>query len=105
MPAELIILPEADQEIADAYHWFERCSLGLGKEFLRCLDAAMATICQVPEAFAKVIDDFRHVKVRRFPYAVYYEFKDGVVLVYAVFQAAQDPARLKKTLWLRKPPR
>jgi len=53
MAVEPITLPEADQEIADAYHWLERRGLGLGKDFLRCLDAALATICQMPEGFAK----------------------------------------------------
>jgi plasmid stabilization system protein ParE len=89
MAAESIILPEADQEIADAYHWFERRSPGLGKDFLRQFDVVMATICEVPEGFAKVLDDFRHHKIRRFPYAIYYEYQDGMVVVYAVFHTAQ----------------
>jgi len=103
MDSEAIILPEADQEIADAYHWLERRSLGLGKDFLRCLDAAIASICQTPEGFARALDDFRHLKVRRFPYTVYFEFTNGTVIVYAVFHGAQDPSRLRQNLWLRKP--
>lgn len=103
MAVESIILPEADQEIADAYHWLERRGDGVGKDFLRCLDAAIATICQMPEGFAKVMDDFRHFKVRRFPYTLYYEYTGGAVVVYSVFHGAQDPERLRQTLWLRKP--
>lgn len=103
MAAESIILPEADQEIADAYHWLERRGYGLGKDFLLCLEAALATVCQTPEGYAKVLADFRYFKVRRFPYTIYYEYSDGVVVVYAVFHGAQDPARLRKSLWLRKP--
>lgn len=103
MAVESIILPEADQEIADAYHWLERRGPGLGKDFLRCLDAALATICQAPEGFAKAMDDFRHFKVRRFPYTIYYEYTTGVVIVYAVFHGAQDPSRLRQALGLRKP--
>jgi plasmid stabilization system protein ParE len=104
MAANSIILPEADQEIADAYHWYERRSPGVGKDFLRCFDAAMAAICQAPEGYAKALDDFRHLKIRRFPYTIYYEFEGSTVLVYAVYQAAQDPATLRQKLWLRKPP-
>jgi len=103
MAVESIILPEADQEIADAYHWLERRDEGLGKEFLRCLDAAITTICQSPEGYSKAFDDFRHYQVRRFPYTVYYEYEDAMVLVYAVYHSAQDLSRLKKSLWLRKP--
>ncbi len=103
MAVESIILPEADQEIADAYHWLERRGPGLGKDFLRCMDAALATICQMPEGFARMMDDFRHFKVRRFPYTIYYEYTGGVVVVYAVFHGAQDPERVRRALWLRKP--
>ena len=103
MGAEPVILPEADQEIADAYHWLERRGFGVGKDFLRCLDAALAAICQTPEGFARAMDEFRHLKVRRFPYTVYYEYSDGEVVVYAVFHGAQDPERLRQSLWLRKP--
>ena len=105
MAVESIILPEADQEIADAYHWLERRDVGLGKDFVRCVDAAIATICQMPEAYARALDDFRHFKVRRFPYTIYYEFTGGVVVVYSVFHCSQDPARLRTALWLRKPRR
>lgn len=87
MAVESSILPEADQEIADAYHWLERRGSGLGKEFLRCLEAALATICQMPEGFAKIMD----------------EFTGGAVVVYAVFHGAQDPEKLRRSLWLRKP--
>ncbi len=104
MAVESIILPEADQEIADAYHWLERRSSGLGKDFLRCLDAAVRAICDAPEGFAKSLDDFRRLKVRRFPYTVHYEFEHRVVVVYAVFHGSQDPTKLRQALWLRKPP-
>lgn len=103
MAAESIILPEAEQEIADAYHWLERRDAGLGKDFLRCFDAAVATICEMPEGYSKALDDFRHFKVRRFPYTVYYEFAGGVVVVYSVFHGSQHPGRLRATLRLRKP--
>ena len=50
-----------------------------------------------------MMDDFRHFKVRRFPYTIYYEYTDDVVVVYAVFHGARDPERLRQALWLRKP--
>lgn len=35
----LIILPEAEQDVAQAYIWYEEQELGLGEEYLRCVDA------------------------------------------------------------------
>ncbi len=34
MAAELILAPEAGQDINDAYDWYENCRNGLGEEFL-----------------------------------------------------------------------
>ena len=39
MVNNLITLPQAEQDIADAYDWYEDQELGLGDEFLRCVDA------------------------------------------------------------------
>jgi len=34
MPAKLVIAPEAELDIAEAYVWYERRRIGLGEEFL-----------------------------------------------------------------------
>jgi len=103
MPERFIILPEADADIAEAYLWHERRAPGLGKEFLGVLEAAFAAIRRSPEAFGFSIESFRHLKLRRFPYAAHYEFREGYVVVYAVFQSSRDPKLLRRTLSQRKP--
>ncbi|MFO1482982.1 MAG: type II toxin-antitoxin system RelE/ParE family toxin [Verrucomicrobiaceae bacterium] len=104
MSAEPVILPEADQDIADAYQWLERRDPGLGKEFLRCLSAAFEVIGRTPQAFSRSLEDFRHYNLRRFPHTIYYDDTGSGVVVYAVFHSAQNPARLRRKLWLRRPP-
>jgi hypothetical protein len=37
MTAELVIAPEAAQDIDEAYGWYEGRRAGLGEEFLRCV--------------------------------------------------------------------
>jgi hypothetical protein len=39
MAAELIIAPEVEQDLAEAYAWYEARRVGLGEEFLSCVDA------------------------------------------------------------------
>jgi hypothetical protein len=39
MAAELIIAPEAEQDLAEAYAWYEGRRIGLGEEFLSGVDA------------------------------------------------------------------
>jgi len=41
MPLELVIAPEAELEIAEAYVWYEGRRVGLGEEFLSSVDACL----------------------------------------------------------------
>ncbi|HLJ95243.1 MAG TPA: hypothetical protein VKU02_18845 [Gemmataceae bacterium] len=48
MAAELILAPEAAQNIAEAYAWYEKQPAGLGEEFLTHGDACIPGICRTP---------------------------------------------------------
>lgn len=67
MAAELVLAPEAEQDISDAYAWYENRRHGLGEEFLSCVDACIQRICRTPELHSKVHEDYRRALVRRFP--------------------------------------
>jgi hypothetical protein len=41
MAAELILAPEAELDLAEAYDWYELRRIGLGEEFLGCVDACI----------------------------------------------------------------
>jgi len=67
MAAELIIAPEAQQDVDEAYSWYEDRRTGLGEEFLGCVDACIQAICRMPELYPKVYGEFRRRLLRRFP--------------------------------------
>ena len=48
MPVELVIAPEAESDIAEAYIWYEGRRAGLGEEFLSSVDACMESIRRQP---------------------------------------------------------
>ena len=98
MAAELILAPEAEQDLAEAYGWYENRRPGLGEEFLSCVDACIAAIQRTPEMHRVVHEDYRRGLVRRFPYAIFYEFSGGVVTVYCVFHTARDPQKWRQRL-------
>jgi plasmid stabilization system protein ParE len=99
MAAELIVAPEAEQDLDEAYAWYEDRRTGLGEEFLTCVDACVQAIRRVPEAHARVFETYRRALVRRFPYAVFYEHEAGTVTVYCVFHTSRDPDK-----WLQRLP-
>lgn len=49
MAAELIVAPEAEQDIAEAYGWYERQRFGLGEDLLSRVDACIQRILRNPE--------------------------------------------------------
>jgi plasmid stabilization system protein ParE len=74
MGAELILAPEAERDIAEAYAWYEGRRPGLGEEFLSCLEAYLQGLRRTPEIHPFIRENYRRGLVRRFPYAVLYEY-------------------------------
>jgi len=84
---------KADIEIA--FTWYEEQRYGLGLEFLDCVQAAIETILQMPELYAIHHASFRRALVRRFPFSIFYTIEqENEIIVHAVFDNRQDPARL-----------
>jgi plasmid stabilization system protein ParE len=98
MPVELVIAPEAELDIAEAYVWYEGRRAGLGEEFLSSVDACLESIRRRPEMYPVVYEDYRRSLIRRFPYAVFYERSEKAVTVYAVFHTSRDPDRWRQRL-------
>ena len=98
MAAKFVIAPDAELDIGEAYGWYEGHRSGLGEEFLSCVDACIQGILRTPEMYAKVHEDYRRALVRRFPYAVFYEYTEGTVTVYSVFHTSRDPGKWRQRL-------
>ncbi len=87
----MIILPEAEADIARAKAWYEDQQPGLGETFLGAVEDALARVSRMPEAPAVIFRDFRHVPTRHFPYAVYYRIEGGEILILAVVHRSRHP--------------
>ncbi len=98
MAAELIISPEVEQDLAEAYAWYEDQRFGLGEEFLNCVEARIEAICRMPEMHACIHENYRRGLLRRFPYAVFYEYREEKVIVYGIFHTSRDPAKWRQRL-------
>ena len=98
MPARLIIAPEAEQDVADAYGWYEDRRVGLGEEFLSSVDACIRAICRAPEMYPVVHETYRRALLRRFPYAVFYEHAGETVTIYSVFHTSRNPDKWRQRL-------
>lgn len=96
MAAELIVASETEEDIAEIYGWYEGQRPGLGEEFLGCVDACVEAIRRTPQMNAAVHEKYRRGFVRRFPYAVFYEYAEGAVTIYGVFHTSRDPDKWRQ---------
>ena len=91
MSLPLIITPEAEADLAEARAWYEGKRVGLGEEFVLCVEAGLEHIRRAPEAAPAVRPGVRRVVVRRFPYGIFYRIDPDQIAVLAVYHTRRDP--------------
>jgi plasmid stabilization system protein ParE len=93
MTYRLIIRPEAEAELAEAFDWYERRVPSLGADFLMAVDTVVNSILSNPLQHPAVYRSIRRALTRRFPYQVLFLVEGDVITVIAVFHGARDPKR------------
>jgi hypothetical protein len=83
---------------ADAYRWYEDRRFGLGEEFLSQVDACIQGVVRNLELLTAIHENYRRTLVRRFPYAVFYEYANHLVTVYCVYHTSRDPEKWRQRL-------
>jgi toxin ParE1/3/4 len=95
MTRRIIIRPEADADIEDAYRWYEKQRDGLGADFLLCVEDGLARIQRNPEMYPIVYKNVYRTLIRRFPYGIFYLIEKNSIVVLSVFHGRRDPKRWK----------
>ena len=93
MAADLILAPEAEEDIAAAYGWYEGRRLGLGEDFLSAVEACLESVRRYPEMYGLAHGTYRRALLRRFPYGVFYEYSRGTIVVYGVLHTSMNPEK------------
>ena len=81
MTYQVIVRPEAEREIQEAFEWYEERSEGLGLEFLRVADACLSIVQRNPEAYPIMHEEVRRALLRKFPYALFYLIREDTIVV------------------------
>jgi toxin ParE1/3/4 len=82
----------AEKELSKATSYYERQREGLGSEFRREFEAALAQVCHNPNAYA-VQDEsgVRYCPLHRFPYTLVYVEVDDEIWIAAVAHQHRRP--------------
>jgi len=71
MSRELIVRPEAQAELTQAFKWYESRTAGLGLDFIRAVDSLFNSILRNPLMYPVVYKTVRRGITRRFPYEAF----------------------------------
>ncbi len=85
-------------EYEEAALWYESQRIGLGSEFVAEIERALLLACNNPQRYPAVLQDVQRVRVRRFPYSIFFRVRSERLIVLSVFHARRDP-----TVWRERP--
>ncbi len=91
MSYNLIIRPEAELDIQDAFEWYETQVPGLESEFVRAVDTCLSGIGRNSLAYPLIYQQARRALIRRFPYGILYVFDQETIFVVACFHSKRNP--------------
>ena len=90
MSLELIVLPSAKRDIAEADAYYARYAKA--DAFVTALDQAFMQIAERPLMYPVVYEDVRRALLRRFAYSVFFVVEPERAVVLAVHHQRRDPA-------------
>lgn len=98
MKYRAIIRPEAENDLKEAFLWYEDRRQGLGYDFLLRVDAGLRFIERNPEICPPEYKGTRKHLIKRFPYKIIYLTEKERIIVLAVIHGKRSPDLMKKRI-------
>lgn len=89
---------EAEHDLEEAAHWYERQQEGLGQQFLDEVLFDFQSIAEQPAMYPLIGRGARRALIRRFPFGIYYRVEKEAVVVVAVMHGSRNPRHWKKDI-------
>lgn len=94
----VLVRPETEEDLKEAFSWYEDNRTGLGYDFLLQVDAGINFIKRNPEINPVEYKGMRKHLIKRFPYKIIYLVEEEKVIVLAVLHGKRSPGLLKKRI-------
>lgn len=98
MKNRVIIRPEAENDLKEAFSWYEDKRKGLGYDFLLQVDAGLRFIERNPEISPPEYKGTRKHLIKRFPYKMIYLVEKERIIVLAVIHGKRNPNLTKQII-------
>lgn len=96
MKYRVIVRPEAEDDLKEAYSWYEDKRTGLGHDFLLQVDAGLNFIARYPTIHPIEYKGTRKHLIKRFPYKIIYLVQNEQIIILAVIHGRRSPVLIKK---------
>ncbi|MBI2908127.1 MAG: type II toxin-antitoxin system RelE/ParE family toxin [Chloroflexi bacterium] len=96
MKRRVIVRPEAEDDLKEAFRWYEGKRTGLGYDFLLQVDAGINFISRNREIHPAEYQETRRHLIRRFPYKITYLIKEDEIVILAVTHGKRRPESTKR---------
>lgn len=98
MKYRVIVRPEAEDDLKEAFLWYEDKRNGLGHDFLLQIDAGIRFIERNPEIHPQEYKGTRKHLIKRFPYKIIYLVEQEKVIILAVIHGRRSSKMIKKRI-------
>ena len=98
MKYKVIVRHEAEDDLKEAFSWYEDKRTGLGYDFLLQIDAGINFINRNPEIYPIEYKGTRKHVIKRFPYKIVYLVEEEKIIILAVIHCKRRPDLIKKRI-------
>jgi toxin ParE1/3/4 len=98
MKKNLLLRSAAENDIIQAFNWYNDRLTGLGNEFLSSINEAIELISQSPESYPMIYKNIRRILVKRFPFSILFINEESRIVVIAVFHFKRNPTSWFKSM-------
>ncbi|MBA2762854.1 MAG: type II toxin-antitoxin system RelE/ParE family toxin [Segetibacter sp.] len=96
MEYQIKIYREARSDIHQIIKWYDLQAEGLGDKFEAMLDNAINSIANNPTAFAYLFENVRRIRVKKFPYIIFYKIDQQNINIFGVIHTKRNPYLIKE---------
>lgn len=90
MKYKIIVRPEAEDDLTDAFNWYENNRSGLGYDFLLQVDAGLNFIIRNPHSHPDGYAGTKKHLLKRFPYKIIYIVNEDKVVIVGVLHGRRN---------------
>ncbi len=93
MAFSVFFTPEAQNDLQEAYDWYESKSAGLGERFINAIDEKLSALTKTPGIGSIRYDEIRCTIIPNFPYLIHYGVNQSsqVIIAYRIFHTSRKP--------------